>query len=159
MKTQSSEISSLSSWRLRRWLARIEQASDSGATKAELRAHPVVLSKAGDPVGWMERTLLAVNTDRAFIDVADAELRDELVTAFETEGRDVIATSNGRTLLAFMEKLPLPDDFGDDIVVVEDDFHGTHVAEVQSQLRARGWEVPVFTVSTQAPSGRVGVAS
>jgi DNA-binding response OmpR family regulator len=91
--------------------------------------------------------------------VADAELREELVTAFETEGRDVIATSNGRTLLAFMEELPLPDDFGDDIVVVEDDFHGTHVAEVQSQLRARGWEVPVFTVSTQAPSGRVGVAS
>ena len=30
---------------------------------------------------------------------------------------------------------------------------------IYDAMRARGWEVPVFTVSTQAPSGRVGVAS
>jgi hypothetical protein len=159
MKTQSSEIPSLFPWRLRKRLAEIDKTSDSRATKSETRAYPAVLGKEGHPVGWIERTLLAVNTGRAFIDVADPEMREELVVAYETEGRDVIATSNSRTLLAFMAQLPVPKDFGDDIVVVEDDFPGTHAIELHHQLRARGWPIPVFTVSTRPPSGIVGVAS
>jgi hypothetical protein len=159
MKIQYPEIPSLSSRRLRDRLAKIDQTSDSRETKWDMRAHPAVLSKAGHPVGWIERTLLAVDTDRAFIDVSDPELREELVAAFETEGRDVIATSNRRTLLAFMEQLPVPRDFGDDIVVVEDDFPGTTAIDLHRELLARGWAIPVFTVSTQAPSGRAGAAS
>ena len=110
MKTEYSETASLSSWRF---------------PAAETSVVPVAVDKAGQPLGWIERTLLAVNTDRVFIEVSDPELRAELVAAYEGEGCNVIAASNSRTLLALMEQLPIPRDFGNDLVLAEDDFPGT----------------------------------
>jgi CheY-like chemotaxis protein len=159
MKTQDYRIPSLTSWQLRRRLAEIEETSRSLGTKAKVRSPSVVLSRAGRPVGWMERTLLAVDTDRAFVEVSDPGLRQALVAAFEAEGRDVIATSNRRALLAFMEELPIPDDSGDDLVVAEDDASGSNAAELRRQLRARGWSIPVLPVSTARPRASAKAAS
>ena len=58
-----------------------------------------------------------------------------------------------------MEQLPIPDDFGDDFVIAEDDFPGTNATDLHRQLLARGWSIPVVTVSTQAPLGGAGVTS
>jgi CheY-like chemotaxis protein len=67
----------------------------------------------------------------------------------EDEGCDVIAASNSRTLLDFMEQLPVPRDFGNDLVLADDDFPGTNAEDLHRQLKARGWSIPVFTVSFQ----------
>jgi CheY-like chemotaxis protein len=144
MKTEYSETESLSSWRL---------------PEGETRVLPVAVGKTGKPVGWIERTLLAVNTDRVFIEVSDPELREELVTAYEDEGCDVIAASNSKTLLAFMEQLPIPHDFGNDLVLAEDDFPGTNATDLHRHLLEHGWSIPVFTVSTQSPPESADLAS
>ena len=107
----------------------------------------------------MERTLLAVDTDRVFIEVSNPGLREELVAAYEAEGCNVVAASSSRTLLAFMEQLPIPRDFATDLVIAEDDFPGTNGTDLHRQLLARGWSIPVYTISTQAPFGKAGVAS
>jgi CheY-like chemotaxis protein len=144
MKTEYSETTNLSSSRLR---------------EAESRVPPVAISKSGQPLGWIERTLLAVDTDRVFIEVSDPELRQELVTAYEDEGCDVIAASNSRTLLDFMEQLPVPRDFGNDLVLADDDFPGTNAEDLHRQLKARGWSIPVFTVSVQSAPESARMAS
>jgi hypothetical protein len=152
MKTQYTETASLSSWRLRTPLAGSDKIANSNAL-------PVAVDRTGRPLGWIGRTLVAVDTDRVFIEASDPGLREELVAMYEDEGCDVIATSNSKTLLAFMEQLPVPDDFGDDVVIAEDDFPGTNATDLHRQLLARGWSIPVFTVSTRGPSDRTGVAS
>ena len=157
MKTQYTETPSLSSWRLRTPLAGSDRIANSNGS--ETRALPVAVNRAGQPLGWIERTLLAVDTDRVFIEVADPCLREELIATYEAEGCDVIATSNSKTLLAFMEQLPIPNDFVDDVVIAEDDFPGTTATDLRKQLWARGWVIPVFTVPTQEPSGRAGALS
>jgi len=144
MKTEYSETASLSSWRF---------------PAAETSVVPVAVDKAGQPLGWIERTLLAVNTDRVFIEVSDPELREELVTAYEDEGCDVVATSNSRTLLAFMEQLPIPHDFGNDLVLAEDDFPGTNATDLHRRLLEHGWSIPVFTVAIQSPPDSEKLAS
>ena len=158
MKTQDSETANPSSWRLPKRLTKDDRIPDSRGTTGKARAVPVAVGTTGQPLGWIERTLLAVDTDRVFIEVSDPELRQALVDAYEDEGCDVIATSNSRTLVAFMEQLPIPDDFGDDLVIAEDDFSGTNATDLHRQLLARGWPIPVVTVSTQAPSGKAGAA-
>ena len=159
MKTQCTETASLSSWRLRTPLAGSDRIANSNGTEGETQALPVAVDRTGQPLGWIGRTLLAVDTDRVFIEVSDPGLREELVAAYEADGCDVIATSNSRTLLAFMGQLPIPDDFGDDVVIAEDDFPGTNATDLHRQLLARGWSIPVFTVLTRKPSGRAGVTS
>lgn len=144
MKTECSETTSLSSSRLR---------------EAESRVPPVAISKSGRPLGWIERTLLAVDTDRVFIEVSDPELRQELISAYEDEGCDVIAASNSKTLLEFMEQLPIPHDFGNDLVLADDDFPGTNAEDLHRELRAHGWAIPVFTVSFQSSPERAKMAS
>jgi CheY-like chemotaxis protein len=143
MKREYSENSTLSAWRL---------------SKHDPRVPPVAISKSGQPLGWIERTLLAVDTDRVFIEVSDPELREELMTAYEDEGCDVVATSNSGTLLAFMEQLPIPHDFGNDLVLADDNFPGTNAEDLHRELQAHGWAIPVFTVSFQSPpdSARTG---
>jgi len=136
MKTEYSETASLSSWRF---------------PEAATRVLPVAVDKTGQPLGWIERTLLAVNTDRVFIEVSDPELREELVAAYEGEGCSVIAASNSRALLALMEQLPIPHDFGNDLVLAEDDFPGTNATDIHRDLLEHGWSIPVFTVSIQSP--------
>lgn len=152
MKTRDFETASLSARRLLK--------SFHGA-KGETPAPPVAIDRSGHRLRWIERTLLAVDTDRVFIEMSDPGLREELVEAYEDQGRDVIAASNSRTLLAFMEQLPVPHDFANDndLVIAEDDFPGTNGTDLHRQLLARGWAIPVFTISPQAPWGRTGVAS
>jgi len=157
MKTQSTETPSLSSWRLRTPLTGSEKIANSNGAR-ETRPLPIAVDRTGHPLGWIERTLLAVDTDRVFIEVSDPELREELVSAYEDEGCDVVATSNSKTLLAFMERLPIPADFGNDIAIADDDFPGTNATDLHRQLLARGWTIPVLTVSTHEPSGRAGLA-
>ncbi|HJX54412.1 MAG TPA: hypothetical protein VJ801_16720 [Polyangia bacterium] len=159
MKTQYTETAGLTSWRLRTPLAGSEKIANSNGAAGETQVLPVAVDRTGQPLGWIERTLLAVDKDRVFIEVSDPGLREELVAAYQFEDRDVIAASNSKTLLAFMEQLPIPDDFGDDIVIAEDDFPGTTATDLHRQLLARGWSIPVFTVTTQEPSGRAGVVS
>lgn len=154
MKTQETETS-LSEWRLRTQLAGNDKLPDASRTWAI----PVAVGKTGKPLGWIERTLLAVDTDRVFIEVSDPELRDELVAAYEGEGCDVIAASNSRTLLALMEQLPIPREFGNDLVLAEDDFPGTNATDLHRQLLAHGWSIPVFTVSFQSPPDGADAAS
>ena len=103
---------------------------------------------ARQPSGWVARTLLAVDTDRVFIDVSDPGLRSALIAEFEAEGRDVVAAGNSKALLAFMEKLPVPDDPCGDVVDVEGDVPGTSGAELVRQLRARGWPITAQVVWT-----------
>ena len=144
MKSEYSENSTLSAWRL---------------CEAESRVPPVAIGKSGRPLGWIERTLLAVDTDRVFIEVSDPELREELVTAYEDEGCDVIAASNSRTLLSFMEQLPIPHDFGNDLVLADDNFPGTNAEDLHRELQAHGWSIPVFTVALQSPPDSAKMAS
>jgi hypothetical protein len=143
MKTQHLENQNLADWPLRAHLAGINQSSDS----------------SGHPLGWIERTLLAVDTNRVFIEVADPRLREELAAEYEAENRDVIAASDSDTLLNFMEQLPIPAEPTNDIVIVENDFPKTTATELRCQLKARGWEIPVFTVWNQSSSGGKEVAS
>jgi CheY-like chemotaxis protein len=140
MKREYSENLTLSAWRL---------------SKTDSRVPPVATSKSGRPLGWIERTLLAVDTDRVFIEVSDPELRQELVTAYEDEGCDVIAASNSKTLLEFMELLPVPHDFGNDLVLADDNFPGTNAEDLHRELQARGWSIPVFTVSFSPESAKM----
>ena len=154
MKTQETETS-LSEWRLRTQLAGNGKLPGASGTWAI----PVAVGKTGKPLGWIERTLLAVDTDRVFIEVSDPGLREELVATYEDEGFDVIAASNSRTLLEFMEQLPIPHDFGKDVVIAEDDFPGTNATDLHRQLQAHGWAIPVYSISTQAPFRRAGVSS
>ncbi|HJX63581.1 MAG TPA: hypothetical protein VJ860_06475 [Polyangia bacterium] len=144
MKTEYSETECLSSWRF---------------PETATRALPVAVDKTGQPLGWIERTLLAVNTDRVFIEVSDPELREELVAAYEGEGCNVIAASNSRALLALMEQLPIPHDFGNDLVLAEDDFPGTNAADIHRELMQHGWSIPVFTVAIQSPPESEKLAS
>jgi hypothetical protein len=156
VKTQETETESLASWRLRTRLAQSDKAHASGGATPAL---PVAVNRTGQPLGWIERTLLDVDTDRVFIEVSDPGLREELVATYEDEGFDVIAASNSRTLLGFMEQLPIPHDFGKDVVIAEDDFPGTNATDLHRQLQAHGWAIPVYSISTQAPFRRAGVSS
>ena len=140
MKREYSENLTLSAWRL---------------SKTDSRVPPVATSKSGRPLGWIERTLLAVDTDRVFIEVSDPELRQELITAYEDEGCDVIAAANSKTLLEFMEQLPIPHDFGNDLVLADDDFPGSNAEDLHRQLKAHGWSIPVFTVSFSPESAKM----
>jgi hypothetical protein len=155
MKTQETETQSLSAWRLRTR----EPESDRLPGAEGTPALPVAVNRTGQPLGWIERTLLDVDTDRVFIEVSDPGLREELVATYEDEGLDVIAASNSRTLLEFMEQLPIPHDFGKDVVIAEDDFPGTNATDLHRQLQAHGWAIPVYSISTQAPFRRAGVSS
>ena len=159
MKTQDSRTPSLSPWRLHARLVGSNRIANSNGAEGEARELPVAVDRTGHRLGWIERTLLAVDTDRVFIEVSDSRLREKLIAAYENEGCDVIAASSSKTLLAFMEQLPIPDDFGDDFVIAEDDFPGTNATDLHRQLLARGWSIPVVTVSTQAPLGGAGVTS
>jgi CheY-like chemotaxis protein len=135
-----------------------DQINDSHGAKGKKPAPPVAIDRSGHRLGWIERTLLAVDTDRVFIEMSDPRLREELVSTYEDEGCDVIAASSSRALLAFIEQLPIPRDFGDDVVIAEDDFPGTSATDLHRQLLARGWSIPVFTIAAETPFGRVGVA-
>ena len=64
MKTQETETESLASWRLRTRLAQSDKAHASGGATPAL---PVAVNRTGQPLGWIERTLLDVDTDRVFI--------------------------------------------------------------------------------------------
>jgi len=119
-------------------------------TSSQPRTLTVALNNNGRPLGWIERTLLAVDANRVFIEVSDPRLRDELVAANQAEHRDVIAASNSEALLEFMDRLPVPTDCGNDVVIAEEDSSGTRASDLYRRLQARGWSIPVLTVSAQA---------
>ncbi len=148
MKNQQLEDSSLNASPLRTRLAGINQIPDS-SEKGLTPDHPVAVSETGRPLGWTERTLLAVDTNRVFIEASDPWLREALAAESGTDNRDVIAASDSQTLLRFMEQLPVPAEPGNDVVIVEDDFPGTTAVDVWRGLKARGWSIPVFTVWNQ----------
>jgi CheY-like chemotaxis protein len=149
MKTNNFETPSPCSWWLHNLSAEHDPISDAAASNPDAPAAPVFAGKTGQPAGWVERTLLAVDTDRVFIDVSDANLRDELIAAFEADGRDVVAAANGQSLLEFMEKLPVPDYPSGDVVVVEDGVCGPSTDGLLEQLRARGWPILGLIASTR----------
>jgi hypothetical protein len=151
MKTQDLESADLTAWPLRTRLASTNQIPDFSETKGYASTHPVAVGKTGRPLGWIERTLLAVDNNRVFIEASDPRLREELASEYAAENRDVIAASDSQTLLKFMEQLPIPTDPGNDVVIAEDDFPGTTATDLRRQLQARGWCIPVFTVWNQSP--------
>lgn len=151
MKTQGLESANLTTWPLRTRLAATNQIPDSSETKGYASTHPVAVSWTGRPLGWIERTLLAVDNNRVFIEASDPRLREELAAEYEAENRDVIAACDSQSLLRFMEQLPIPADAGNDLVIAEDDFPGTTATDLWRQLKARGWSIPVFTVWNQSP--------
>jgi hypothetical protein len=110
----------------------------------------VATKDAGQPLGWIERTLLAVDGNRVFIEASDAQLREELIEANAAQHHDVIATSNREALLEFMAHLPVPRDSGNDIVIAQADAAGIDAANLRRELEARGWSIPVLTVSPRA---------
>ena len=112
-----------------------------------------------NPLGWIERTLLAVDGHRVFIDVADPRLREELIATNKALHRDVIAASNSEALLQFITHLPVPRDYANDVVIAEEDTSGTKAKDLDQQLRARGWSIPVLTVSARTRLGALGVTS
>jgi hypothetical protein len=67
--------------------------------------------------------------------------------------------NNSDALLEFMDRLPVPGDCGNDFVIVEDDYTGAKASELYRRLQARGWSIPVLTVSVQARfAGVVGTS-
>ena len=159
MKTQHIENQIPAAWSLRTHLAGINQIADSSEPQGIAPNHPVAVGETGRPLGWIERTLLAVDSNRVFIEVSDPQLREELAAEYAAESRDVIAASDSQTLLRFMEQLPVPADPANDVVIVEDDFPNTTATDLRRQLKARGWSIPVFTVWNQLPRGGKEVAS
>lgn len=159
MKSQHIKNQNLAACPLHTRLTGINQIPDSSGPEDIAPNHPVAVSETGRPLGWIERTLLAVDSNRVFIDISDPRLRDELAAEYEAENRDVIATSDSQTLLKFMEQLPIPVEPANDVVIVEDDFPGTTAIDLWHQLKARGWSIPVFTVWNQASRGGKEVAS
>ena len=119
----------------------------------------MAVSETGRPLGWIERTLLAVDSNRVFIEVSDPQLREELAAEYEAEFRDVIAASDSQTLLKFMEQLPIPTEPANDMVIAEDDFPSTTASDLRRQLKTLGWSIPVFTVWNQSSRGGKEVAS
>jgi C4-dicarboxylate-specific signal transduction histidine kinase len=106
----------------------------------------VPVDESGRPLGWIERTLLAVDSNRVFIEVSDPRLRADLTAEYEAENRDVIVAKDSQTLLKFMEQLPVPAAPANDMVIAGEDSSGETVSDLRRQLKARGWSIPVFTV-------------
>jgi hypothetical protein len=146
MKTQSPEGSTLTLCPLRTRLAAGEESPDSYGTKSQAWGHPVPVDESGRPLGWIERTLLAVDSNRVFIEVSDPRLRADLTAEYEAENRDVIVAKDSQTLLKFMEQLPVPAAPANDMVIAGEDSSGETVSDLRRQLKARGWSIPVFTV-------------
>jgi hypothetical protein len=159
MKTHNSGDRDLGDWPLRIRVAGIHQIPDSTGGADAAPREPVVVDETSRPLGWIERTLLAVDTNRVFLEVPDPRLRAELVAEFQAEKRDVIVASNSHALLEFMKQLPIPTEPANDVVIAEDDFPGTTATDLRRQLQERGWAIPVFTVWNQTPCGGSGVAS
>jgi hypothetical protein len=136
-----------------------DQVVDSMAAKGEPGTLRGAVTSSGRPLGWIERTLLAVDGKRVFIDVSDPGLREELIAANEAEHRDVIATSNREALLEFMARLPIPTDPANDFVIAQEDYSGTEATDLRRELEARGWSIPVLTVLPRARLGEEGGTS
>jgi hypothetical protein len=158
MKSQDSKNVDPSSLLARVHAARNEKMDDLSEAKKVRPTLRSAVTGSGRPLGWIERTLLAVDGHRVFIDVSDPRLREELVAANEAEHRDVIAASNIEALFEFMARLPVPKDCGNDIVIADEDFSRTKASELFRQLEARGWSIPVLTVSARKSLGATELA-
>jgi hypothetical protein len=159
MKTRLSTNSDPISWLLRTRPAEDDPMDGFPKAKAEPKSLRATVTSTGHPLGWIERTLLAVDGHRVFIDVADARLREELIAANEALHHDVIAASNSEALLQFIAHLPVPRGYANDVVIAEEDTSGTKAKDLDQQLRARGWSIPVLTVSARTRLGALGVTS
>jgi CheY-like chemotaxis protein len=157
MKKQHLEYLDRATWPLCTHLTGNEQIRFSSGSNGPI--HPVAVSKAGHPLGWIERTLLAVDTNRVFIEASDPHLREELAAEYEAENRDVVAAGDSQTLLEFMEQLPIPTEPANDVVIMQDDFPKSSATDLCRKLKARGWSIPVYTVWNQSPRGGSGVTS
>jgi hypothetical protein len=159
MNTQDSTNPSPTASQARTRPAENDQVMESMAAKGEPRTLRAAVANSGRPLGWIERTLIAVDGKRVFIDVSDPGLREELVAANEARHHDVIAASNREALLEFMARLPIPIDAANDIVIAQEDYSGTEAIDLRHELEARGWSIPVLTVSPRARLGEEGGAS
>lgn len=148
MKTNQVQIPRIYPWPFRTTLARDDRLPDWHQMLDRAPSLSTAVTETGCPAGWMERTLLAVDTGRVFIDAPDPAIRGALVAAFEAGGHDVIAAGSSQALLTLMEQLPIPDELSGDVVVVEDEHPGTIAAELLGGLRALGWSIPALVVPT-----------